>query len=262
MSENHYQTERDTCETALAAAVAVSDACIGLLDGWQGHWAAFLHARTIVNTMTIFDVIDAGVRSDGEARPLDHFSVASIARTAVEAALMMLYISDPSLSPEQWELRHLILQLHDTSHRSRMFRAREAGDNGEEVKQMRAEYRFHIDRIASEILANPEFAKLTPEQRDRILKSRDYYIGGIRNAVRMAGWDVADYDFFESYFSAYIHSMPMSFFRAEQHQVGFSGISEFQFALCGTALALVANALVSTTARMEELIRQAREASQ
>ena len=137
MSEDHYQTERNTCETALAAAVAVSEAGIGLLDGWQGHWAAFLHARTIVNTMTIFDVIDAGVRSGGEARPLDHFSVASIARTAVEAALMMLYISDPSLSSEQWELRHLILQLHDTSHRSRMFRAREAGENGEEVKQMR-----------------------------------------------------------------------------------------------------------------------------
>lgn len=262
MSEDLYQTERDACEKALSAAVTASDAGIGLLEGWQGHWAAFLHARTIVNTMTIFDVIDAAVGSNGEARPLDHFSVASIARTAVEAALMMLYISDPSLSPEQWELRHLILQLHDTSHRSRMFRSREKSEIGNDVKQMRTEYRLHIDRITSEILENPEFSNLTPEQQDRIIKSRDYYIGGIRNAVRMAGWDVAEYDFFESYFSAYIHSMPMSFFRAEQHQVEFSGISEFQFALCGTALALVGHALVSTTARMEELIRLAGQASQ
>jgi hypothetical protein len=262
MSKHHYETERDACEKALSAAVAASDAGIGLLKGWQGHWGAFLHARTITNTMTVFDVIDAAVGSNGEARPLDHFSVASIARTAVEAALMMLYISDPTLSPEQWGLRHLILQLHDTSHRSRMFRSREAGENGADVKQMRAEYRFHIDRLTSEILENPEFAKLTSEQQDRVIKSRDYYIGGIRNAVRMAGWDVADYDFFESYFSAYIHSMPMSFFRAEQHRVEFSGISEFQFALCGTALALVAHALESTTARMQELIRLGSQAAQ
>jgi hypothetical protein len=257
MSERHYKTERTNCENALATAVAVSDRGIGLLTGWQGHWGAFLHARTIVNTITVFDIVDAALAPPTGRRPLDHFSVASVARTAVEAGLMMLYVSDPDLSPEEWDLRHLILQLHDTSHRSRMFRSQESGGNGEEVKKMRAEYRLHIDRIIGEVKANSAFAKLKAEQQDRIVRCQDFYIGGIRNAVRMAGWDVAEYDFFESYFSAYIHSMPMSFFRAEQHDVSFDKISDFQLALCGTALALIGHTLESTTARMEQLINLA-----
>ncbi len=257
MSAEHYRTERETCEKALSEAVFASNRGFGQLKGWQGHWASFLHTRTIVTTMTIFDVIDAAIESRGRERPLDHFSVASIARTAVEAALMMLYISDPNLTSDEWELRHLILQLHDTSHRSRMFRPRETGENGGEIKRMRTEYRFHIDRIIAEIRTNPEFTKLEVEQRDRIVSCREYYVGGIRNVVRKAGWDVSDYDFFESYLSAYIHSMPMSFFRAEEHCVDFKAVSEFQYALCGTALAWVAHGLTSSTARMEELIRSA-----
>ncbi|KKB09472.1 hypothetical protein VE26_06005 [Devosia chinhatensis] len=243
---------RHDCEKQIQSAVSLSEQAIGQLSNWQGIWGSILHARVIMNSGSMIKVIEAATDSGSGAQLLDHFSVASIARTAVEAGVMMLYVSDPNLSEAEFDMRRKVFQLHDTCHRSRMFKHHEA--HAPDVKEMRDLYRQKIAELRTELDSMPAFAALATEVRSRLLEGRDFYVGGVRGALKLIGWDKAEYDFYEAYFSGYVHSMPMSFLRAEMHGIDFATISEFQYDLCGFALNAVAETLERTTARMTQLL--------
>lgn len=165
---------------------------------------------------------------------------------------MMLYITDPNISDDVFEMRRTVFQLQDTCHRSRMFK--DAGTSSPNVEQMRDMYRENIGELRAELEAMPAFKNLNEEQRKRTLEGRDYYIGGVRAAVRSVGIDLGEYETWESYLSGYIHSMPMSFIRADMHGIDFSSISAFQYDLCGTALFIAAKALERSTQRMSGML--------
>lgn len=259
MSLSHFEKYRDELDSLLTDAVRASEAAIGVLRGWQGHWGAFHHARVIVNCGTMLQIVSGATDARQGERLLDHFSVASVARTAIEAQLMMLYVSDPTISADVWELRRQVFHLHDTIHRIRMFKPTSTPDGGgAEVAQMLFDLRFHMERQRSEVAALPEFQKLTEAQKERILSGQDFYVGGLRAAVKSVGWEVTEFEFYSTYLSAYIHSSPVSFFRADAHGIDFANVSEFQYALCGTAFAAVSNKLPQLTERMQLMIAKER----
>lgn len=115
-------------------------------------------------------------------------------------------------------------------------------------------YRQKIGELRAELEAMPVFKSLNEELQKRTLEGRDYYIGGVRAAVRAVGIGLGEYETWESYLSGYIHSMPMSFIRADMHGIDLSSISTFQYDLCGTALFVVAKALERSTERMSEML--------
>lgn len=252
MSEklNELFDEISHCEDALANAVSASEAGIGVLLGRRGDWSAILHARIILNLTNQLAIVSDGIRGQPGSQLLDHFAVVSLARTAIEAALMMLYVSDPSISVSEWRFRRLALDLHDVTHRNRFFKA------AEENHAHRDEYAFHIERLRNEIKAHPHFSTLAAEQQERLLAARDYFVGGKRAAIRSAGWNLRETEFYESYFSAFVHSTPVSFYRADQHQIDFRTVSDFQMHLCRMALNSVAEVLETTTSRMNHLISE------
>jgi hypothetical protein len=244
---------RQQIEDRLGDAVMASEAGIGVLTGWRGDWAALHLARVIVNCGSMLRIIDAGIKFAPGSQLLDHFSVASIARTAIEAQIMMLYVSDPKIGFEEWEMRRQVFHLHDTVHRIRMFKPTAARDDAATQKTLEA-LRIGREELLGDLGRDAYFRALTDDQKKRILAGQDFYVGGIRAAVRSIGWDVAEYEFYSTYLSAYIHSSPVSFFRADQHGVDFATVSDFQYGLCGTALAAVSEHLPQLTARIYQLI--------
>ena len=77
------------------------------------------------------------------------------------------------------------------------------------------------------------------------------FIDGVRGAVREAEWDVDFFDFNQSYLSAYVHSHPVSFMRADEHEVAFAGASKFQIEFCHYVLTMVAEYTQSVVHRMD-----------
>lgn len=248
-SFDHYANGLRDLENQLQEAVAVSEDIKGQPSGtWSEIWGSILHTRVILNALSLTKIIEAATAQTAGSQLLDHFSVASIARTAMEAGVMALYVTDPTADAEDFEMRRKVFLLHDTCHRTRMFKPGQQQNAA--VKEMRDMYRKKISELSAELEAMPNFSALPDEARSRILGGRDFYVGGVRGALKLIGWDRDEYEFYESYFSSYVHSMPVSFLRVEEHKIDFGTISDFQYALCGTALYAVAGTLERTTARM------------
>jgi hypothetical protein len=248
----YFVASRQNFEIRLQEAVFVSEKAKDRPSEWAGMWGSILHARVILNGGSMIKIIEAATGAAAGAELLDHFSVASIARTAMEAGVMTLYVTDPNASEDDFEMRRKVLLLHDTCHRSRMFRSGEKQSTA--IKEMRDMYRQKIIELRMELEAMPNFAMLPETTRARIIEGRDFYVGGVRGALNLIGWEKSEYDFYESYFSSYVHSMPVSFLRVGQHEIDFATISPFQYTLCGVALNAVSDTLARTTARMHEIL--------
>ncbi|MFN3499583.1 MAG: hypothetical protein ACK40A_14365 [Pannonibacter indicus] len=197
-------------------------------------------------------MIEAATDAPPGFQLLDHFSIASIARTAMEAGLMMLYVTDPTVDADEFEMRRKVFILHDTCHRSRMFKHSEK--TSLEIKSMRDTYRSKIEEIRNDLKEMPNFSALNEETREKILEGRTYYVGGVRGALRSVDWSIEDYESYESYLSGYLHSMPTSFIRADQHKIDFNTISDMQYGLCITCLTLLSKTLSTTTERIDKII--------
>jgi hypothetical protein len=143
------------CEKRIMSAVAVSERGIGQLSGWPGIWGSVLHARVIMNAGSMIKVVEAGTNGVPGAQLLDHFSVASIARTAMEAGVMMLYVTDSGADQDEFEMRRKVFLLHDTCHRSRIFKHGEERDKA--IKDMRDMYRQKIAQLRADLTAMPMF---------------------------------------------------------------------------------------------------------
>jgi len=73
--------------------------------------------KTRLHSMTLQMIVEDVVRTDSGL--FDHFTVGTITRSIIDASLMAMYLSEPSLSFPQWQLRREILHLHKMANRKR-----------------------------------------------------------------------------------------------------------------------------------------------
>jgi predicted NBD/HSP70 family sugar kinase len=90
----------------------------------------------------------------------------------------------------------------------------------ESYPRQKASLAEKIRRFAKPLgLAQDAIADLTNGQK--------VFVDGARGAAREAGLDMNYFEFSQSYLSAFVHSHPVSFMRAEEHKIS-----------CSTALAV------------------------
>ena len=77
---------------------------------------------------------------------MDHFSLAALGRVAIDASLMTMYISDPKINLEEWDLRRKICRLHELFNRKRFLTA-----TGEEDVPFFRTYEQRKDELRSRI---------------------------------------------------------------------------------------------------------------
>jgi hypothetical protein len=180
---------------------------------------------------------------------LDHFSLATLSRAALDASLMTMYISDPTINREQWDLRRQILRLHELFNRNRFLMAAGAKNQTpklsffETYEQRKVELQTRIAHLGKQL-------GYSSEQIEGILKGQNVFIDGVRGAAREAGWDVDAFDFHQSYLSNWVHSHPVSFLRFTEQGISFSHPSDYQLSFCGTVLEIAIPYLGKTAARM------------
>ena len=173
-------------------------------------WANLLFFRigNIGNSLLLLSGPEAvrPKRSDEDLCDLDHTSIAALARNMVEACVMFLYISDLDISDEEWLVRRLVLDLHDATTRYRM--AKDIGENADAENN-----KANAAKLKQLISASLFFKGLYPEKQKELLKGQVLYLGGLRAAVRKAGFDVDHFNAMQAYLSSHTHSSPASFNR-------------------------------------------------
>lgn len=237
-----------TLSAATENAVTISDRSTGKVHTGRQMRALSVFAKLITHNLAIMGLVQKFLDDSSEEGLLDHFSVATVARASIDAALMTMYISEPKLSLDRWDFRRQLLFLHDVNNRSRFLKPlRNQGvEFGffESYEKIRKGIQDRIRVLGASLLYSEE--KTAEYQRGHYL-----FVDGIRGAVREAGWDVEYFDFNQSYLSAYVHSHPVSFIKVDEHEISFSGASKFQIDLCHFVLVMTAEYTQFVVDRME-----------
>ena len=237
-------------EKATERAVALSESRLGIVHTGRQNRVLTAFAKTIVHAMSIQLLCRNSVNQIPEFGLFDHFSIATLTRTLVDASIMTLYLSEPSLSEAEWDLRRQVLFLHDASNRKRFLKAmyKHAG------KSLSAEeldaHRQNKDEVLAMIARRGKELGLDESRIDELSKGQLVFIEGVRGAVREAGLDTNEFDFVHVYLSNHVHSHPVSLLR--QEKISFETPTDFQMGFCAFCLEAATVYLENVNSRAEK----------
>jgi hypothetical protein len=243
------ESQIDAFEIAIRDAIAISESRIGVDHTGRQNIALFIFAKLIAHCMSMDLILSNYPRVLETGGLLDHFSLATLGRAALDASVMTMYISDPNLNREQWDLRRQIFRLHELFNRSRFLTASGAKDQApkmaffETYEGRKVTLRTRIEGLAKQL-------DYTPKQIETFVKGQHVFIDGVRGAARESGWDVDEFEFHQSYLSNWVHSHPVSFLRSADQGISFSHPSDYQIGFCGAVLEIAIPYLQKTTDRM------------
>jgi hypothetical protein len=194
-------------------------------------WANRLFFRLGMVSTSILKLCVPELENTEEFSALDHTSNAALGRTLLEAWVMYMYLSDPTTPEEEWNLRRVILELHDSVARYRALK--DMGD-----KQGAKGFKPQMEQLKTIISSVPTFKKLDPKNQTAILAGNQLYINGLRDVVRSTGWDADQFYSVYNILSSHSHSHPFSFYREEGNPyepvVGI--VPSYQYLISGIAL--------------------------
>lgn len=211
----------------LENCILVSESRIGLFHTGRQRRALFVFAKLISHAISMGNIYENYAAGSAGFRLLDHFSLAVLCRSIIDAALVTKYIANSKDSKEKWNLKRHVIYLHDLLNRRRFLMSIEKSSGQSDVaflssyEGVKRDLRKKISILADELgYSGDDKRKLTSGQL--------VFVDGARGAAREAGWDVDLFDFHQSYLSNWVHSHPVSFLRADEHGISFDEPSQYQ----------------------------------
>jgi hypothetical protein len=246
-----FDTALEQLDECLLTATGLSGGRIGIEHTGRQNRVLTSYAKMITHCMSLQALCRKHQTLPEGAKLLDHFSVAALARCVIDSAIMTLYLSEPSLTLPQWDLRRHLLFLHALTNRKRFLtslkKIQADGTNVpffENYEEIKLGLKSVIDQRCEEL-------QISFEQRGDLKNGQVVFISGVRGAVREAKIDVNKFDFFHTYFSNHIHSHPVSLLNADEQEISFSAPSPFQLGLCATCISAAVEYLTAVNARVE-----------
>ncbi|TAV48382.1 hypothetical protein ELI30_08740 [Rhizobium leguminosarum] len=212
--------------------------------------AVSVFGKTQLHSMTLQTIVEDVVRTGTGL--LDHFTVGTITRSVIDASLMTMYLSEPSLTFPQWQLRRELLYLHELTNRKRFLDAQ-----GKVLASDRSGLPFfetYEDDKKDSRGRIALYGEAVGLDRDKITKLQEgqwVFVNGARGAAREAGWDLSAFEFEQAYYSAYVHSHPVSFMKADEQGVSWVHPSPFQENFVALALNVAGMYLERASERMK-----------
>jgi hypothetical protein len=217
-------------------------------------WANLLFFRLCMvgNTLLTLCIPEILNRKGGstDISVLDHSSIATLARNLLETWMMFSYVSEPTISEEEWLRRRAVLELHDVTARYRVLKA--IGDRQTKEAQL---FRDKMSTLRKTIASDPIFQSLDTKSKDDIREGRSPFIYGRNAVVREAGWDVDHFTAMYAALSSHAHCGSASFYRAALHpDEPAPGIaSDYQYMVSGLAFEYATEPLGFACERMFHL---------
>lgn len=236
--------------TATQSAVKVSESRIGIFHTGRQNRVLFAFTKAITHALSIELIHGHATALRPEVGLLDHFSVGALTRTLIDSCIMTLYLSEPSLSVAEWDLRRHVLFLHDLMNRRRFLSAMRKHAKQSAPANDEADFKQARTNIASVIRHRATELALPEDRTQELLKGQIVFLNGVRGAIREAKLDVDHFDFMHTYLSNQVHSHPVSYMRAEEQRISFEIPSDFQFSFCGLCLEGGAQYLDAVTTRV------------
>lgn len=254
-NESHAETEfwltYEQFGSCVEDAVRFSETRMGVYHTGRQNRALTTYTKAITHCISMVAIIRAFERSSRGTRLLDHFSIGALGRVVLDAMLMTMYISELSLTRDQWDLRRHLLFLHDLNNRKRFMSHLKPSGGSVDTKFINS-YPSAKARIIAKIKKIGKELEYPNAEIDKFTQGQLVFTGGVQGAVREAGWNVPLYAFYQTYLSNQIHSHPVSFLRAEEHDISFQEPSPFQLDFVKTVFDAIIPYLEETINRMKK----------
>jgi hypothetical protein len=202
----------------------VSMVLTGFPTDQKGELSSLIHAKMCAHARSIGAIYKSSM--------FDHSAIFSIARMIVEAMTMFYYIQE-NVIEEEWEFRYLVLRIHDTTCRIKLFRSYQDNDGYADLVSQR-------DKILNDIRQHSLFSLYEKQTKDRILSGEEVFIGGMRRYAEKSGWDEKVFTGVYAYLSSHVHSYPMSYFMNSKYSIDYFAPSDFQLGISGFAIEIAA----------------------
>ena len=205
----------------------VSMALTGTATDRAQELASMVHAKACAHGRSIGFVCRSNM--------FDHSAVLGLARMIVECLSMYAYLIEP-VGEEDWAFRLAVLRLHDTVARIKLLRAWPSSADTTDLKVGR-------DDLIAEIRAHSAFIRFDGEPQKRLVSGETIFVGGMRKAAALVGWNAEVFNALYGYFSSHLHAAPMGFFRMDDHQVDYFFPNDAQKQIASIGIATAAAAL-------------------
>lgn len=237
-------------ETVTERAVGISQSRLRVVHTGRQNRVLMVFAKMITHAMSIQLLYSNSVQQEPEMGLLDHFSIGALTRTLIDASIMTLYLSEPSLCVAEWDLRRHVLFLHDATNRKRFLTAmRKYAQKPPPPGEADAYYQ-NKEGILEVIKRRGKELRLGVDRVKELSNGQLVFMHGVRGAVREAGLDVTEFEFVHTYLSNHVHSHPVSVMRAEK--ISFSTPTDFQLSFCGLCLESAAVYIDAATKRVDD----------
>jgi hypothetical protein len=179
--------------------------------------------------------------------------MAVMVRSILEIRIAFFYLCIEQCSPEEWNCRWNLFNLHDCTSRRRLFE--EMSDTERET----AGFDAQAAELRSRLAGNTFFMSLPEVRRRRLLKGRESYLSPLADIAARAGvGDLRTFRWLYRLLSSHVHGLPLSFYRMGEQERGrgvYSTVEEGYAALC---LSFAIKLLVGARDEMQQLFSAAR----
>jgi hypothetical protein len=205
-TREEYDAEREKYELrALVAAAGVSEQAGGIKTSTRNIRATQLFTRLNLAGFTFLRMLPGNTITGHLGEFWDWPSIACIARNIVETFHLFWYLSDPSLSAEEVDMRVSLMHLHLNTEKYKLYKEWNAG------QEVLRSFEEGLPRDRARLEANRVFASLPERQRKELLKgNRPMHL---THSEIGGSLPFMDRHFRPIYrlFSNHVHSTPLSF---------------------------------------------------
>ena len=214
------------------------------------YYASVLFVVTITRAVSLLNLAP---HSPWAAKRIEHWDYASmtgIVRTMIELRSAFHYLCIDPCSPDEWNCRWDLFNLHDSVSRIRLFDAH--GDR-DEVAALSTQAEELRDRIR----ANTFFQTLDPKRHKKLLHGQAAYLYPMEVLAERAGMEIETFRWLYVLFSTHVHALPMSFYRisGETGERGRGLPSPAEQGYSSLCLSLAATLAVHTRDEFEKLFK-------
>jgi len=258
MSDAELDSEYDKSlrgfRNTVADCQAVSQRTGGRKTDERRWRASLLFTRLCVTAMSLLKILPESPleRSCEKSRnPLelhwDFTAVAVLARTLFENHLTLFYLGLEEVDEDEWLSRLNLMQLHDHYSRKATFGAGSEGDKSRDDSAVLVD-------LEQKLRAKRFFQSLTLSQQREFLKGkRPSFFSHEEILARMGRSNSQAYMAVWRWWSSYIHSFPMSYYRMPEHDRGTGIENRSDKRNMAFALSIMAEELERATSGMRGL---------
>ncbi len=243
-SAEYYERVK-ALDSIVRECIMVSREFAGIKSPTGAHYyASVLFTSLCTRAVTLAIVTPHSPWAKKKLEHWDYSSLAGVVRSILEVRLAFHYLCAEVVTPEEWDCRWNIFNLHDCKSRIHLFQ--EMSDDEGQLEGFEAQ----AEELRERLIANSSFNALPDPRKRELLKGKSAYLFSLEEIGVRAGVNIHTFRWLYKLLSSQVHGLPMSFYRNGEQNRGRGVHSEAEEQFTSLCLSFAVSLLVGARDEM------------